>query len=279
MPRAVPKRATRSARPSTAQGAGKTAAGAARKRIAARARREAAPSGPVEAQVRLALDSLERMGTARDRDNLARFGITTDRAFGVSVANVRRLAKRLGRNHALAAALWDTGWYEARLLASFVDEPARVTAAQMERWCRAFDNWAVCDTVCFHLFDRVPHAWEKIGPWSARREEFVRRAAFALIASLALHDKTAGDERFLECLLPIERAAADERNFVKKGVSWALRVVGRRNAALNAAAVTLAKRLSASPDAPARWVGRDALRELTSPAVVRRLAATRGRRG
>lgn len=277
MPRAVPKRATHRARPSTAQGSGKTTAGAAGKRIAARARREAAPDGPVKEQVRLALDSLERMGTARDRDNLARFGITTDRAFGVSVANVRRLAKRLGRNHALAAALWDTGWYEARLLASFVDEPARVTAAQMERWCRAFDNWAVCDTVCFHLFDRVPHAWEKIGPWSARREEFVRRAAFALIASLALHDKTAGDERFLECLPLVERASADERNFVKKGVSWALRVVGRRGAALNAAAVTLAKRLSASPDAPARWVGRDALRELTSPAVVRRLAATRGR--
>ena len=125
------------------------------------------------------------MSTKRDRDNLARFGITASKAFGVSMANIQVLAKRLGRNHELAAALWDTGWYEARMLTSFVDEPARVTPAQMDRWCRDFDNWGICDTVCFHLFDRTPHAWAKVAQWSGKRDEFVKRAAFALLASLA----------------------------------------------------------------------------------------------
>ncbi len=216
------------------------------------------------------------MSTRRDRDNLTRFGITTSKAFGVSMANMQVLAKRLGRNHELAAALWDTGWYEARMLTSFVDEAARVTPAQMDRWCRDFDNWAICDTVCFHLFDRTPHAWAKVAQWSDKRDEFVKRAAFALLASLALHDKGAADELFVESLRFIERAADDERNFVKKGVNWALRAVGRCNAALNAAAVNVARRLSDSSGAAASWVGRDALKELTSPAMVRRLAA-RGR--
>ena len=193
----------------------------------------------------------------------------------MSVANIRVLAKRLGRNHNLAAALWETGWYEARMLTSFVDEPARVTPAQMERWCRDFDNWAICDTVCFHLFDKTPHAWAKVAQWSDNRHEFVKRAAFALLASLALHDKRAADELFVRCLPLVERAATDERNFVKKGVSWALRLIGRRNLALNTAAVDVAKRLSGAPDAAARWVGRDAFKELTSPMVVRTLAARR----
>jgi 3-methyladenine DNA glycosylase AlkD len=190
-------------------------------------------------------------------------------------ANIQVLAKGLGRSHELAAALWDTGWYEARMLTSFVDEPARVTPAQMDRWCRDFDNWGICDTVCFHLFDRTPHAWAKVAQWSDKRDEFARRAAFALLASLAGHDKSAGDEPFLESLLLIERAATDERNFVKKAVSWALRRIGRRSTALNAAAVTVAGRLADSTQAAARWVGKDALRELTSPAVIGRLAARR----
>jgi 3-methyladenine DNA glycosylase AlkD len=206
---------------------------------------------------------------------MARFGITANKAFGVSIANIQLLAKRLGRSHELAAALWETGWYEARLLTSFVDEPARVTAAQMDRWCRDFDNWGICDTVCFHLFDRTPHAWAKVARWHDQRGEFVRRGAFALLASLALHDKHTGDQPFIDSLVLIERAATDDRNFVKKGVSWALRLIGRRNLALNAAAVTLARRLSASEDATARWLGRGALKELTSPMVQRHLAARR----
>jgi 3-methyladenine DNA glycosylase AlkD len=229
----------------------------------------------VEEQVQSALASLEKMSTRRDRDNLTRFGIVARKAFGVSVSNIQVLAKRLGRNHELAAALWDTGWYEARMLTSFVDDPARVTPAQMNRWSRDFDNWGICDTVCFHLFDKTPHAWGKVDEWGDSRHEFIKRAAFALLASLALHDKRAGDESFVRCLPLIERAAGDERNFVKKGVSWALRLIGRRNPALNAAAVTVARRLSMSPEPAARWVGKGALKELTSPLVTRQLAARR----
>src|SRR6188768_1470784 len=158
------------------------------------------------------------------------------------------------------------------MLTSFVDEPARVTPAQMDRWCRDFDNWAICDHLCFHLFDRTPHAWTKIEQWSDASAEFTKRAAFALLASVALHDKACADKPFLDSLPLIERAATDERNFVKKGVNWALRGVGRRNARLHLAAVAVARRLASSTDAAARWVGKDALRELTSPALLRRLA-------
>jgi 3-methyladenine DNA glycosylase AlkD len=226
----------------------------------------------VEEQVGSTLSALGKMSTKRDRENLVRFGITPARAYGVSVSNIQKLGKKLGRNHALAEALWKTGWYEARMLTAFVDEPDRVTAAQMDRWCRDFDNWGICDTLCFHLFDRTPHAWTMVRKWSGKREEFVKRAAFALVASLAPHDKTSGDEPFLESLRLIERAASDERNFVKKGVSWALRAVGRRSKALHGASVKAARRLSTSTDASARWIGKDALRDLTRPAVIRRVA-------
>jgi 3-methyladenine DNA glycosylase AlkD len=230
------------------------------------------PEGAPQDEVQAALSWLEQNSTPRDRENLARFGITANKAFGVSMANIQVLAKRLGRNHELAAALWETGWYEARMLTSFVDEPARVTPAQMDRWCRDFDNWGICDTVCFHLFDRTPHAWAKVAQWNDKSDEFVKRAAFALIACLAGHDKTPGDEPFIESLFFIERAATDDRNFVKKGVSWALRGVGRRSAALNSASLALARRLADSSDAAARWVGKDALRDLTRPDVIRKLA-------
>jgi 3-methyladenine DNA glycosylase AlkD len=244
-----------------------------RGRVAKSESRTALSKTAVKVAVEDALSSLEKMSSKRDRENLARFGITAKKAFGVSMANTQVLAKRLGRSHDLAAALWETGWYEARLLTSFVDEPARVTSAQMDRWCRDFDNWGVCDTLCFHLFDRTPHAWAKVRKWQDDRREFVRRAAFALLACLALHDKTTGNESFVESLTFIERAATDERNFVKKGVSWALRLIGRRNRALNLAAVDLARRLSVSGDSTSRWIGRGALKELTSPLVIRRLAA------
>ena len=202
---------------------------------------------------------------------MARYGIPSDNASGVSVADIRLLAKKLGRNHALALGLWETGNYEARMLAPFIDEPARVTPAQMERWCRDFDSWAICDALCFHLFDKTPHAWQKIAKWSTRREEFVKRAAFALLASVALHDKTAPDAPFLKSFVLIERAATDDRNFVKKAVSWALRGIGKRNSALHAAAVKLARRLADSPNPAARWTGKDALRDLATAATLRRL--------
>ena len=145
------------------------------------------------------------------------------------MTTMQTLAQRLGRNHALAHALWDTGWYEARTLVAFVADPAQTTPAEMDAWCRDFDNWAICDSLCFYLFDRTPHAWTMVGRWARRRPEFEKRAAFALLAALALHDKAAPESRFRTSFALIERAATDERNFVKKGVSWALRAIGHRN--------------------------------------------------
>ncbi len=168
--------------------------------------------------------------------------------------------------------LWSSGWYEARMLATLVDDPARVTPAQMERWCRQFDNWGICDTACFALFDKTPHAWQMVAKWAGRREEFVKRAAFALLWGLTVHDKAAGDERFEQGLRLIERAATDERHFVMKAVNMALRATGKRNLALNRAAVTVARRLADSTHAAPRWVGKDALRELTSASVIRRVS-------
>jgi len=225
-------------------------------------------------RVAAVLRKLERNGSRRTRDEmLTRYGITAPKAFGVPVGVIKAMGKKLGTDHALALALWDTGWYEARLLTAFVDDPAKVTAAQMDRWARDFDNWGVCDTLCFSLFDRTPHAWRKVEQWVKKDAEFVRRAGYALLACLALHDKAATDVQFLKSLDLIESGANDDRNFVKKGVSWALRLVGRRNRSLNAAAVELCERLVESPAPAARWNGKQALRELTSPLVKRQLAA------
>jgi 3-methyladenine DNA glycosylase AlkD len=226
-------------------------------------------------RVRESLAWLERHGSKDYRDAmLTRYGITAPQSYGVKVGMIQQLAKRLGTDHDLAEALWQTGWYEARMLSSYVDDPARVTAAQMDRWARDFDNWGICDTVCFVLFDKTPHAWRKVDQWSRRREEFVKRAAFALIASLALHDKRSGDQPFLRSLKVIERGATDPRNFVKKGVSWGLRVLGRRNQVLNTAAIKVSRRLAESEEPAARSTGKEALRELTGPVVRRKLAAT-----
>ena len=224
----------------------------------------------VEASVDAALNWLERHGTARNRDGMARYAIVADKVFGVSMATLQPYAKKLGRNHDFALALWETGWYEARMLAAFVDEPARVTPSQMDRWARDFDNWAVCDTLCFKLFDQTPHAWKKIDQWSRRRDEFVKRGAFALLASVALHDKKAPDEPFIRSFKIIERESTDERNFVKKGVSWALRSVGHRNGALNTEATRVATRLSESSDPVSRWIGKDALKDITRPSIMKR---------
>jgi|SRR5688500_3032417 len=181
--------------------------------------RKAKANSDVKDQAKAAVAELKRLGTKETRDGMARYAIPSDNAFGVPVGQIRDLGKRLGRNHELAQALWDSGWYEARMLATFVAEPALVTPAQMDRWCKDFDNWAICDTACFHLFDKTPHAFKKVSQWSKRRDEFVKRAAFALLASLALHDKKSDDRLFAECLPLIEKAATDDRNFVKKGVS------------------------------------------------------------
>ena len=222
---------------------------------------------------------LRKLSSKRVRDGMARFALPSDKALGVAVGDIRDLGKRIGRQHALALAIWKTDIYEARMLAAFIGDPGRITPAQMDRWCRDFDSWGICDTLCFHLFDKTPHAWTKIEQWSDDRREFVKRAAFALLASVAGHDKTAADKQFLRTFPFIERAATDDRNFVKKGVSWALRGIGHRNASLNKAAVELAHRLAASENAAARWIGKDALRDITRPAVLRRFGVGSFRRG
>ena len=226
---------------------------------------------PIKEEVADIVSWLKRNATKSTRGGLARYGIPSDKAFGVSVGAMQKYAKQRGKDHDVAMALWDTGWYEARMTAAFLGEPERLTSAEMDRWCGDFDNWAVCDHACFHLFDKSPHAWSKVMSWSRRRGEFQKRAAYALLASLALHDKEAPDARFLPTLKLIERDSTDERNFVKKGISWALRLIGRRSQALNAASVALSRRLAESSDRTARWLGKSALSELTSPAVTRRL--------
>ena len=230
-------------------------------------------SSGVSDEVQSALGWLKDHCTEATREGMARYAIPSDHALGVAMKDIKALGKQLGHNQELAAALWETGVYEARMLASFVGDPDRITAAQMDRWCKEFDNWAFCDAMCFNLFDRTPHAWDKVTEWSSSNEEFVKRTAFALVWSLSVHDKRAGNERFVHALVLIERAAGDERNFVKKAVNMALRAIGKRNRALHTAAVTTARRLGDSPNATARWVGKDALRELTSAGVAGRLRA------
>lgn len=211
---------------------------------------------------------LEKKGSKQSVENMARrYGIVTTKAFGASVADIRAIAKSVGKDHAMARRLWATGVYDARMLAVFVAEPAKVTAKEMEEWCRDFDNWAICDTACFHLWDRLPDGGlmdAKIRAWSARDEEFVKRAAFALIASVALHRKEMKDEALLKYVPMAVRAAGDGRNFVKKGASWALRGMGRRKGAttLRVAVLDAAAELAASDDATERWVGKDVLRDV-----------------
>jgi 3-methyladenine DNA glycosylase AlkD len=220
---------------------------------------------PSRGDAQAVLASLERVSSAKVREDMStRYGIHTNKAFGVMMRDMQKVAKSVGVNHELALALWDTGWYEARMVASMIDDPAKVTAAQMDRWCKTFDNWAICDTVCFKLFDRTPHAWTKVTQWSGKRDEFVKRTAFALLWALSMHDRRSGDAPFLRGLVLIERAADDERNFVKKAVNMALRAVGKRNPALKKAAMAVAQRLAGSQDATARWIGKDAIRELAS---------------
>jgi 3-methyladenine DNA glycosylase AlkD len=195
-------------------------------------------------------------------EGMKRFGIPPVKTLGLNTPQMRSIAKRVGRDQALAEALWETGILDARIVAALIGRPDTITRATMDRWARDFDSWAVCDACCCTLFDRSPHAWTQIRKWAPRKGEFVRRAAFATIAALAVHDKKAEDRVFLEALPLIERYAFDERNFVKKGVNWALRNIGKRNAALRVAAMECAERVRAQGTPAARWIAADALREL-----------------
>jgi 3-methyladenine DNA glycosylase AlkD len=229
------------------------------------------PTPSTEDQVKHALAWLKKNATKATLDGMARYAIPSDYALGVAMKDIKALGKSLGTDHRLALALWGTGVYEARMLTSFVADPAQLSAAQMDRWCKDFDNWAYCDALCFNLFDRTPHAWAKVDKWSSKKGEFEKRTAFALLWSLSVHDKLAPDSAFLHGLALVERESGDERNFVKKALSMALRAVGKRNAALHAAALATATRLAASPAPSAAWIGREALSELKTASVTGRL--------
>jgi 3-methyladenine DNA glycosylase AlkD len=179
----------------------------------------------------------------------------------LNTPQIRAIARRAGRNQPLAEELWATGIHDARIVASFVADPRTITRATMDRWARDFDSWHVCDACCWGLFDRTPHAWQKLPRWAAAKPEFVRRAAFATLAGLAVHDKAAEDSLFLDSLALIEHYAFDDRNFVRKGVNWALRNIGKRNARLLPAAIECAERVRARDSRAARWIAADALRE------------------
>jgi 3-methyladenine DNA glycosylase AlkD len=221
--------------------------------------------------------AIDALASGDVRASMVRFGIPIDNARGVSTPHLKALARRVGRDHALARRLWASGVYEARIIAAFIDEPERVTPAQMERWARDLDSWGVCDACCCYLFRRTPFAWAKVVEWAGRRPEFVKRAAFALMAYLAIHDKAASDKSFAELLPIIERESDDDRPFVRKAVNWALRQIGKRDARLNGLAIAAAERIRARGTRAARWIAADALRELRGAAVQARLARRGGK--
>lgn len=205
---------------------------------------------------------LRALGSERNRQGQARFGINVARAYGVGVTQLRAIAREIKRDHSLALALWDTEVHEARILASMIADPARMSARATDGWARAFDSWDLTDQVCNNLFGKTPHAVAKVREWSEHREEFRKRAAFALMAVLAVHDKEAPDALFEEFLGICEREAGDDRPYVRKAVNWALRQIGKRNAGLRARATESAERIKAQGTRSARWIAADALREL-----------------
>lgn len=220
------------------------------------------------------IEELREMGDADAVAGMARYGIATKAAFGVSVSDLRAIARRLGRDHGLALELWDSGFHEARILASMVDLPEEVTERQMEKWVSEFDSWDVCDGCCGNLFDRTPYAYAKASEWSRKKQEFVKRAGYVLMAELAVHDKAAKDSAFTGFFEDIVRGSTDDRNFVKKAVNWALRQIGKRNRKLNIEALAVAKRISEIDTKSSRWVASDAVRELKSESVRRRLRSS-----
>ncbi|MDW5564007.1 MAG: DNA alkylation repair protein [Methanomassiliicoccus sp.] len=227
-----------------------------------------------EESVSKVMDELRARSNEASRAGMARYGIDTTAALGgSSVPQMRAMARRLGKNHAVAAALWSTGVHEARILATMVDEPTTVTEEQMEAWALEFRSWDLCDQCCTNLFVATPYAWPKAVEWPRRPEEFVRRAGFVLMAVLAVHDKKAPDARFLDLLPVIENGADDDRNFVRKAVNWALRQIGKRDMELNRAAVECALRIAGRESKAARWIAADALRELRDDVVQARLQA------
>ena len=214
---------------------------------------------------------LREQASEESRIGMKRYGIPNDNALGVPMGVLKRWAKGHGADHDLALELWSEGLYETRTVAVLVDEPELVTSSQMDAWADDFDSWAICDTACFHLFDRTAERWAKVAAWAESEREFVKRAAFALVWALSVHDKKATDARFVSALDLVRDAAGDDRTYVKKGVDMALRSIGKRNASLHAAAIEVARELSEDGSPSRSWIGRRALRELSSEKVRARL--------
>jgi len=207
---------------------------------------------------------LKKHSNPKDKEGMAKFGINPKYALGVRVPIMRNLAKKIGKNHKLAKDLWKTKIHEARILASMIDDPRMVDGKQMDNWVREFNSWDLCDQCCSNLFNKLPISWKKVGEWADRKEEFVRRAGFALIAYLACHDKKAKDEDFINFFPIIKKYSTDNRNFVKKAVNWALRQIGKRNSHLRNKAINFAKEIQKIDSKSAKWIAKDAIRELIS---------------
>ncbi len=229
-------------------------------------------AGGIEMQLEEILTKLRLMSNPKAVEGMARFGINPKNTYGVSIPALRAMAKATGRDHALALQLWSSGVHEARILATMIDSSELVTAEQMEQWVRDFDSWDVCDQCCSNLFDKTEFACQKAVEWSERKEEFVKRAGFVLMATLAVHDKKAKNEEFMKFLPLIKRESTDDRNFVKKAVNWALRQIGKRSVVLNKEAIKTAMEIQKIDSKSAKWVASDALRELTSEAVQKKIA-------
>jgi len=222
------------------------------------------------------LRELKGLADARVKAKMAYFGVHVPKAHGISAPILHKFAKHIGKSQELAEQLWSSGVHEARILATLIGEPEKITSAQMERWVRDFNSWDLVDAACCYLYAQAKPAWSKVDPWSRRKPEFEKRAAFSLLAYLAYKDKDASDWRFEGCFRLIEREAHDERNFVRKAVNWALRNIGKRNSTLNAGAIAAAERVRKQDSRSARWIAADALRELRSEAVQRRVRARKG---
>lgn len=217
------------------------------------------------------ISELESLSNPEDIEGMARFGINSKRAYGVRMPELRSMARKIGKNHELAEKLWKHGYTETRILASIVDDPEMVTEVQMDKWAVEFDSWDVCDQCCMNLFRKTSFGYKKAFEWSIRDEEFVKRAAFTLIATLAVHDKKADDSKFEQFFPIILRESSDNRNFVKKAVNWALRQIGKRNLYLNKKAIILAEKINKTEIKSAKWIAKDALRELKSEKIQVRL--------
>ena len=217
------------------------------------------------------MDRLKSMFSEGNRKGMTRFGINIEKAYGVPIPFIRKMARRIEKNHTLAQELWSSGVHEARILAGLVDEVDKVTEKQMDEWVKDFDSWDLCDQVCSNLFDKTPFAYKKVIEWSSEKKEFIKRAGFVLIACLAVHDKSADDKTFEQFFSIIKRDAYDKRNFVKKAVNWALRQIGKRSITLNHKAISLSNEIEELDSEAAKWIAKNALSELKSEKIQMRL--------